>query len=86
MIRQVMGIDRMGDRLETEEVLFGWALHGWTIEQVIRAIAATVELVAGIFLNNLAFSIPVGWQFTAFLLRLPSVGQQDDAADYQQTA
>lgn len=60
MIRHVMGIDRMGDRLETEEVLFGWALLGWTIEQVIRAIAATVELVAGIFLNNLAFPVPAG--------------------------
>lgn len=65
MIRHVMGIDRMGDRLETEEVLFGWALHGWTllgwtIEQVIRAIAATVELVAGVFLNYLAFTVAAG--------------------------
>jgi hypothetical protein len=50
-----MGIDRMGDGLETEEVLFGW-----TIEQVILAIAAAVELVAGICLNNLAFAVPAG--------------------------
>ena len=55
-----MGVDRMGDRFETEEVLFGWTLFGWTIEQVIRAIAATVELVTAIFLNDLAFTVPAG--------------------------
>lgn len=55
-----MGVDRMGDRFETEEILFGWTLLGWTIEQVIRAIAATVELVTAIFLNDLAFTVPAG--------------------------
>ena len=50
-----MGVDRVGDRFETEEVLFAW-----TIEQVIRAIAATVELVTGIFLDDLAFTAPAG--------------------------
>ena len=65
-----MGVERMGDRFETEEVLFGWTLYGWTlpgwtllgwtIEQVIPAVAATVELVIAVFLNDLEFTVPAG--------------------------
>lgn len=72
-----MGVDRVGDRFETEGVLFGWTLYGWTllgwtIEQAIRAIAVTVELVTAIFLNDLEFTVSAGKGVIDGLRRQPS--------------
>ncbi|MCY1554173.1 hypothetical protein D9M68_907270 [compost metagenome] len=52
----MVGVDRVADRFEAEEVLPGRA-----IDQVIASAAGTaVELVTGIFLDDSALAVPAG--------------------------